>query len=114
MSESTFIARPLPPEDIRPGLFVVVLSGVHEYYPPEMLAMWSSVPIRPLRLRCLGCANGEPRLVLSVCLPFVQAEDARGHVAMFDTRQHELALVNEDFALEQFTRPWPEPPEDDE
>ena len=97
--------RRLHPEDLQPGTFVAVLGMVHEVYPPWSLESPDLLPPRPIRLVCMGCADGEPLRILAVCLPFVQAEDAAGELRTLDVRQHQLASVPEDYALEVFTRP---------
>lgn len=104
MSENFSISRRLAPEDIRPGLFVVVLCRAHEV----MLPMCDALPsegVRVARVVCIECADGDPRRVVAVCLPFVQVEAADGSRSVLDTRVSTLAAVSEDYALEEFTRP---------
>lgn len=97
--------RRIAPEDVRPGIFIAVLSVVHEVYPPAAFeAPWTGPP-RPVRITCVRCADGEPLRVVSVCLPFVQAEDAQGDLRRLDLRQHVLGRLDESYAMEAFTRP---------
>lgn len=111
MNEMTAV-RTLGPEDLRPGMFVTVISETHEVFPPPVFDVPPGQPVRPFRVTCIRCADGEPRLVLTVCLPFVQVEMPSGALATLDVRRHMLVTVSEDFGLEAFTRP--EPPRRDE
>jgi hypothetical protein len=99
------VCRRVAPEDLRPGLFVAVLSAVHEVYPPAALEAAEFRLPRPVRVVCLGCADGEPLRVLSVCVPFVQLEDSKGELRSLDLRQQQLGVLAEEYALEAFTRP---------
>lgn len=105
MTERIEVCRRVAPEDLRPGLFVAVLSVVHEVYTPTALEMADFRPPRPVRVVCNGCASGEPLLVVSVCVPFVQVEDARGNLRTLDVRREQLGAVAEAYGLEAFTRP---------
>ena len=95
----------LRPDDVRAGMFVTVLYETHEVFPPPVFEVGPEQSVRPFRVPCLGCADGEPRLVLTVCLPFVQTETPSGELATLDIRRHTLVTVSEDFGLEAFTRP---------
>jgi len=99
------VCRRVAPEDLRPGLFVAVLGVVHEVFPPSALESAEFRPIRPVRVVCTGCADGTPLLVVSVCVPFVQVEDAKGELRTLDVRREQLGVVGEDYGLEAFTRP---------
>lgn len=105
MTLNTHITRRLAPEDIVPGVFVVILHAVHEVYLPGCFSDVPGSTPTPVRLTCTDCADGEPRRVLAVCLPFVQTQDAQGNRCVLDIRRHALALVNEEYALEAFTHP---------
>jgi hypothetical protein len=99
------VCRRVAPEDLRPGLFVAVLSVVHEVYPPSAFEEPELRPPRPVRVVCMGCADGEPLRVVSVCVPFVQLEDARGELRTLDIRREQLGVLADDYGLEAFTRP---------
>jgi hypothetical protein len=107
------LCRRVPPEDLHPGMFIVVLSVMHEMLAPGSMDDPALRTPRMLRIACTSCADGEPVRVLAVCLPFVQAEDARGELRTLDIRQHQLGAVAEGYALEVFTRPG-RPCEDDD
>ncbi len=105
MVNNSEISKRLAPEDIEPGTFVVVFSGTHERFPCFWESSASSPPPQPVRFVCLECADGEPLLVVAVCLPFVMTIDKDGDQRTLDVRQTVLARVSEIYGLEAFTRP---------
>ncbi len=105
MTNELNIVRILRPEDIREGMFVAVLYETIEVYPPNWWDPPPGTSPRPVRLACSACADGEARRVMSICLPFVQVEDARGDLAALDVRRHALVELAEMYGLEAFTRP---------
>lgn len=99
------VVRVLRAEDISAGMYVAVLSETHEVFPPVVFDVLPGQSVKPFRVMCLGCADGEAKRVLSVCLPFVQAETAAGELVSLDVRRHTLAALSEVYGLEAFTRP---------
>jgi hypothetical protein len=92
--------RRTPPEDLRPGMFVVILGVTH-----ELLAPGPFETPRIVRISCISCADGSPLRILSICLPFIQLEDADGDLRTLDIRRQSIGEVDEFYALEAFTRP---------
>lgn len=105
MNQEISISRRLAPEDIVPGAFIALSAKVHEIFPIWLVGCVPGAPLEMIRVRCLACAEGLPRRVISVCLPFVMTEDSKGRVEVLDTRQDILVQVDEMFGLEVFTRP---------
>lgn len=105
MSTKFSISRAIAPEDIRPGMYVVVLCVIHEYMLVDGWDPTVSSRPRTLRVNCLCGADGDPLRVVAVCLPFVQVECPEGRLRALDVRQQKLAAVSESYALEAFTRP---------
>ena len=97
--EISFTKR-LAPEDITPGLFVAIAAKIHDCRP-----QWSECIPAPTRRPCIECADGDPRIVLATCLPFVLTELADGRVETLDVRQNILVQLDEMVAVEAFTRP---------
>lgn len=97
--------RRIPPEDLRPGMFIVILGVVHEFLVPGSFDDPAISRPRTVRFTCIGCADGEPLRILSICIPFVQLEDACGNLRTLDIRCEQIGAVAEDYALEAFTRP---------
>ncbi|MBX3389445.1 MAG: hypothetical protein KF691_08320 [Phycisphaeraceae bacterium] len=86
-------------------MFVATLYETHEVLPPQALDVTPGLSVRPIKVACYDCADGEPRRVLSVCLPFVQVESAEGWLSTLDVRRQSLVELSEMFGLEAFTRP---------
>ncbi len=102
VSELTIAIR-LAPEDIVPGLYVAILGVAHEFVKIEDEA--GQLRVRRASVTCRDCADGQPRLVVAVCLPFVMTQTASGKREPLDVRQHVLVRLDSDYALEAFTRP---------
>lgn len=58
MSGDIEFCRRIGPEDLRPGIFVAVLSVVHEFYGSGAFDEPEIRPPRPVRVPCLDCADG--------------------------------------------------------
>jgi len=99
------VVKLLRPEDIQVGMFVTVLYETHEILPPKAFDVEPGQAVRPVRIACMDCADGEPRRVLTVCLPFVQVETPEGWLSSLDVRRHSIVALSEMFGLEAFTRP---------
>ena len=107
-TENTTITRRLAPEDIVPGMYIAIAARYHEVFPFWLIGCIPGASVEPFRYACLTCAEGEPRRVLAVCLPFVLAENAQDSVETIDVRMCSLVRVDEMYALEMFTRPDPD------
>lgn len=99
------VVKILRPEDIRFGMFVATLFETHEMLPPQAFDVAPGQSVRPVKVACYDCADGEPRRVLWVCLPFVQVESPEGWLSTLDVRRQSLVELSEMFGLEAFTRP---------
>ncbi|MFK7883260.1 MAG: hypothetical protein AB8F26_03635 [Phycisphaerales bacterium] len=89
------LARPLAPEDIRAGIYVMVLKQKHEF------ARWSNEfggGIAVSRLDTSPSDGQQPSQVISTCLPFVVVETSKGNPYCFDIRTVQLARVGASFA----------------
>jgi hypothetical protein len=91
----TTLAAAVAGEDIACGDFIAVMNEIVEF--PSYL--WSgcdvSLPSDELvRLRHLPSDAGEPRKVISVCLPFVYAKEPNGSVVTLDVRRHQLMRLD--------------------
>lgn len=92
---SQTLARPLAPEDIRPGMRVMVLTQVFE------CARWSSEfgsGITVSLLNATPCQGQRPSRVVSVCLPYVLVKTGQGEPYCYDIRTVRLARVSTAFA----------------
>lgn len=99
------IARPLAPEDIRPGDHVCVLQVLQEYLPLWCLFesdTWKDP--QPLRFRWLPADGDTPLRVIEVCVPFLLVEQVDGSHRTLDLRRHRLARVSEQFGRRAFKR----------
>lgn len=105
MTQDLTTSRRLAPEDIRPGMFVAVSAKLYEIFPYWLAGCTPGVSIEMIRFTGFVRTDGSPRRVLSVCLPFVMTECAKGEVEMLDIRRDTLVQLDEMFGLELFTRP---------
>ena len=93
------LARPLAPEDVRPGDYVAILHVICEL--PSFL--WGAdscmVPMdEPVRIPFVPQGGGVALRVTSVCLPFVLVKSARGTRRTLDLRQCRVARLDRRFA----------------
>ncbi len=94
------LAKVLAPEEIRTGDFVAVLAVTYEF--PSFF--WSpgdfGGPAFDETVRVAFCVptGGEPRKVLSVCLPFVAVVQPKGGVETLDVRRHRFARLKRSYA----------------
>ena len=104
MPRELTIARTLPPEDIRPGMYITTLYVVYEFLrcsPGD--AAWR--PVTTISTRWLPFEHaGVPLRVVEVCLPFVLVESADGSHGTIDTRRHQLAALSEKFGKRAFKK----------
>ena len=89
------VAKPLAPEEIRPGELVALLYQICEL--PSFL--WCSdsgmLPAdEPVRLRLVPECGGLPLKVKAVCLPYVLVALPRGGKQTLDVRQSQLARLS--------------------
>ncbi|MBK8913907.1 MAG: hypothetical protein IPM64_04760 [Phycisphaerales bacterium] len=104
MIRNSRIARPLAPEDIRPGDFVVPLIVLSE----ERTFM--RTPDQPLIERASLLPTDEQLCVVrvvSVCIPFVLAETHDGASRLIDVRRQRLARLPRAFGRQVFQRMKP-------
>ena len=109
MDKEIDIVRPLGPEDIRPGRYVVLLGVVTEH-PVFRCAgdpCSSNVEMRlagPVRLRWLPPEGSAPMRVVGVSLPTVLVRRHDGDHAMLDVRRHRLGRVSKAYGRLVFER----------
>jgi hypothetical protein len=106
-------ARPLAPEDIRPGQFVALLNVTAEYLPWYYLEEPRFDTPRPMRLTWLP-DDVEPMRVSAVCLPYVLVRTVQRKHEVLDLRRHKLARVSSRFARAAFKSMKPRKKKDDD
>lgn len=93
------IAKPLPPEDIRPRDYVVVLNTMIQFpsffWGSDALALAADEPVR---IEWLPSAGGVPLRIKAACLPYVLVKAPWGDSATLDVRTHRLARVDATYA----------------
>lgn len=93
--ETTVVTR-VAAEDLQPGDYITVLNEIVEL--PSYLWSCCTTSVakdEPVRVRYLPATAGQPYKVLTVCLPFVYAEDAQDKLAIFDTRLLQLVRLDQ-------------------
>jgi hypothetical protein len=86
------VARPLAPEDVRPGDYVAILNTTVEW--PPWLFDQRFGETRIVRTVHLPCESG-PLREDAVCLPFVLVENHKGEHSTLDVRRVMLARLSE-------------------
>lgn len=104
MNEQSAMARPLAPEDVRPGEYVCLLHTVSEYLPLWCLEERYAGAPEPVRMVWMPQDAGTPLRVVEVCVPFVLAEQPDGSHRTLDLRRHRIAGVSERFGERAFKR----------
>lgn len=94
------MARPVAPEDLRPGDYVAALQVVNEHLWP----MFGSDEKPPRMFRVLAWPGHDwmPMQVEDICLPFVMLKTPRGKHWVLDTRQCRLGRVSASFGRRLF------------
>lgn len=85
-ARDTTLAKPLAPEDVRPGDYVAVLE------PP----MGREQDV--IRVRIRPTDNSGPLRVVDACLPFVFVKPPKGDGRTLDLRAVRLARLDRDYA----------------
>jgi len=92
------VTRRIAAEDLTVGSFVTVVQQVTEvisfYWCGETPAVARE---QPVQYQHTPSNAGVPYKVLSICLPFVFAEDLNGDSITFDVRRCELAELTNDY-----------------
>ena len=96
---SSWLAKPLAPEEVRTGDFLALLHITYEM--PSFL--WCSdaalVPQdQPVRMQFLPEDGGLPLKVRAVCLPFVLVKNAAGEHRTLDLRRYRVARLHPTYA----------------
>src|SRR5687768_2559390 len=105
MSNDFSISKPIAPEDIRPGMYIIVHMEIHEQRPSifcdDASLRKEAVRIARWPCMCSDCAGGEALKVLNVCLPYIMVQRPAGEqrIRTLDTRQHRLVQVSASFGL---------------
>lgn len=92
-------AKVLAPDDLQVGDYIGVMSYVSEY----VSFFWCNdanllPPDLPVRVRWTPSDVDGPLQVRAVCLPFVLVETPSDKCRQLDTRVHQLARVDPDYA----------------
>jgi hypothetical protein len=89
------LAKPLAPEDIRPGDFVAPLFVIAEVPSFWWRAdVWNLPVNEPVRVRLTPPSDGGPLKVRSVCVPFVLVKTVTGDHSTIDVRTCQLARLD--------------------
>lgn len=91
---SSTLAKPLAPEEVRPNEFVTLLHEVAEV--PSFFwsfDSWRLAPDQPVRIRFTPPTCGVPLKVKSVCLPFVLVKHPTGEERSLDLRKCRVARL---------------------
>jgi hypothetical protein len=94
-----YVARSLPPEDLKCGDFVAIVQEIAEWpsffwgCDPQLLP-----PHEPVRMVTRGSEGGTPLKVKAICLPFVFVKKPCGGHRTLDVRQHRLVRLNGKYA----------------
>jgi hypothetical protein len=98
-SAEATLAKPLAPEDVRPGDFVAVLHEIAELPSFYWCADAGFHPRDELvRIRYIPSSEALPLKVKSVCLPFVLVKAPRGERRTLDLRKCRLARLDRAYA----------------
>lgn len=96
----TQTARPVAPEDLRPGDYVAALQIVSERVWP-MFGL-DEKPPRLIHVVHWPRHNWQPMRVEELCLPFVLLATPRGKHCVIDVRQYRLGRVSASFGRRLF------------
>ena len=100
------LAKLLAPEDIRVGMYVSIHSELGEYLPFSILcgkSQWSNPEIVRIRWLPSDFEVG-PRIVISVCLPYILVKDQDGDLRTLDTRRYGLVRISDSYGREAFRK----------
>lgn len=95
MDTETTLSKTLAPEDIEVDAYIAVLNVVLEFV--DVYSDCRTGPPPLCRVTFLS-PQFTALKVISVCLPFVLVEDAKGEVSTLDTRRATLARLDKEFA----------------
>ncbi len=96
-------ARPIAPEDLRPGLYVMVLHVVGEHLPTACSPWELRQDPEPVRILWMPDVS-RPLKILDVCLPQVLVADPLCGVSVLDMRQCRLARLKSGYGRRAFWR----------
>lgn len=93
------LAKPLAPEDVRPGDYVAVLDEQYEY---PAVVWYCEPPMgrenEVIRVRIRPTEDGGPLRVIDACLPFVFVKPPKGSGRTLDLRAVRLARLDRGYA----------------
>ncbi len=104
MNTESDISRPLAPEDIREDDYVAVIGEIFQIVRWDCAPAIPGTPPETAQVLCFPFDDAEPLRVVSVCLPFVLVQDAKGGHRTLDARQLRLVRVSERFGKKAFKR----------
>jgi len=97
------LTRPVAPEDIRAGDYLVVLKCVYQLlYCPDGDPSWQ--PPRVVSIELLPFCTELPGKVLEVSLPLIYVKTAAGEREIVDVRTHRFGRVSDRFGRAVFKR----------
>ena len=105
MSKDFSISKPIAPEDIQPGMYLIVHMEIHEQRPSifcdDASLRKEAVRIARWPCMCSDCNGGEALKVLNVCLPYIMVQRPAGEqrIRTLDTRQHRLVQVSASYGI---------------
>jgi len=85
------LVRPLAPEEIKAGAYVIVLDEIHEYLPCCFDGI--TPPSEPVKIRWLP-DDPEPLEVVGTCMPYVFARGPDRVMVTLDVRRHKLGRLD--------------------
>lgn len=95
----TTLAKPLAPEDIRPGDYVAILDRQYEYPAIAWRCDFSlGSEDEVIRVRVRPTDTEPPLRVVDACLPFVYVTPPKGNGRTLDLRCVRLARLDRDYA----------------
>jgi len=92
------LSRPLAPEDVGIGDYVVVTHDTVQVLMENCLP-GATQALQLARVRYIPYRAGWPYRVVSVCVPFVIVQDFEGDVEHLDLRQHSISRVDKHYFL---------------
>lgn len=90
------LVRPVAPEDLAVGDYVVVMQYTDHVY-PVVYAHDNMSRVDPVYVTARPRNAGWPYEVLSICLPFIMVEDIDGDQYAMDLRRDVLARVPQSY-----------------
>lgn len=99
MTTQTLTKRIRSPEDIQAGDYITITHTRYQLVPGNLDADVCGKEVEPISIVAMPCDAGEPKKVISVCLPFVMTRCmSYGIREVVDTRRHVIVKVDKAYA----------------